>query len=100
MSEHKLYEVYLRNYQSENGEVSSLTAYLKEDGDLVLEGYDLGKSVEKHWGDTDYEYWRTVKNEHVPKVLLELIKERFDSDGKFHEWLDSKGIPNKFDSWI
>jgi hypothetical protein len=55
-----------------------LIAIVKDTGDLVLEGYDIGPTVEKCKGDIDYEYWRTVKAEHrhVPLVLLHLIKDR------------------------
>ena len=66
----------------------------------MLEGYDLGETARRTWGDSDYEYWRRVKREHVPRVLMELIKDRFTSDVDFHEWLKSKGIPDEFKSWI
>jgi len=100
MSDERIAEVMLREDRSTDGEVSLLEAYVEESGDLVIEGYDLGESVEKVWGDSDYEYWRRVKCEHVPMVLLQLIKDRFSSDVKFHEWLSEKGIPDEFTSWV
>jgi hypothetical protein len=32
---------------------------------LVVEGYDIGKTVEEVWGDSDYEYSITVKKENL-----------------------------------
>ena len=96
----KKYQVTLRAWKTEEGEGSFLDAYINAEGDLVLEGYDFGKSVEDFWGDDDYEFWRVVKAEDVPKVLLELIKDRFNSDTDFKNWLDSKGIKSLFDSWV
>jgi hypothetical protein len=79
---------------------SILEAYITEEGNLVLEGYDIGDFVEKYWGDSDYEYWLTVKSENVPAVLLWLIKERFKTDSDFRDWLKEKEIPSQFDSWV
>ena len=76
-----------------------LTAIVKDTGDLVLEGYDIGPTVEKCKGDIDYEYWRTVKAEHVPLVLLHLIKDRFKDESEFRVWLEEKGIPSIFTSY-
>ncbi len=76
-----------------------------EEGDLVFEGYDIGDSVEEYWGDSDYEYWLTVKADQLPGVLLHLIKECFEkkiftNDSEFREWLTKKGIPSEFQSWV
>jgi len=35
---------------------------------LVLEGYDIGKTVEKFHGDSDYEYSITVKGNDLEKL--------------------------------
>lgn len=35
---------------------------------LVIDGYDIGKSVEAYWGDSDYEY--QVK---IPKAGIEFL---------------------------
>ena len=39
-----------------------------EGDNLVLDGYDIGKVVEEHWGDSDYEYQITVKKKHLDKL--------------------------------
>lgn len=94
-----MHEVMLKEIRSDDGSVSWLKAYLDKNGDLVLERYDLGGQVEEFFGDSDYESWRRVKATHVPEVLLQLIKDRFTSDVAFHDWLESKGIPDEFSSW-
>ena len=33
-------------------------------------------------------------------ILLWLIKERFDTDSAFADWLDEKGIPSELMSWV
>lgn len=96
----RLHTVKLREARADDGEVSILEAYVTTGGGLVLEGYDAGPSVEAHWGDSDYEYWLRVEARHVPHVLLELIRERFTSDVEFRKWLDARGIPNQFQSWV
>ena len=52
------------------------------------------------FGDTDYEYWLTVHSQNVPKVLLELIKDRFQDETDFRKWLESKDIPSEFHNYF
>jgi hypothetical protein len=93
-------EVVLRNRVWDDGnEFSRLTAYVDEKGALVMQGYDAGAGVEEAWGRDDYDFSRTVSSEHVPTVLLQLIKDRFTSSSDFHNWLEDKEIPSKFNSW-
>ena len=98
MPEPQVPRVQLRELRQQ-GSLSLLEAYLDAHGDLVLEGYDRGPDVAAHFGDSDYEYWRRVRQPHVARVLLELLKDRFDSDVTFHQWLQAKGIPDEFSSW-
>ena len=79
---------------------SSLVAMINDSGDLVLEGYDEGEFPKSFWGDEDYEYWLYIKGEFKDTVLLWLIKERFKNDSEFREWLNEKGIPSEFGSWV
>lgn len=94
----KIKEITLTKYKTEDISVE-LVAKIDDDGDLVLEGYDIGKAVAEHWGDSDYEYWLRVASDDKDTVLLWLIKERFTASSEFRQWLDDKGIPNKFASW-
>ncbi len=83
-----------------SGDRRVLDAYVDEDGNLVLEGQNLGPTVSEVFGDLDDEYWRKVKKEGVPKVLLLLIEARFDSALTFTKWLNAHGIESEFHSGI
>lgn len=72
---------------------------LTQDGKLIIEGYDIGDAPLRAWGDDDYEYWRTIAAEDVPRVLLGLIRERFGSHREITDWLDANGIESQFSSW-
>jgi hypothetical protein len=46
----------------------TIEAYFNEAGGLVVDGYDIGKSVEDYFGDSDYEYVLTVPQPEVVKL--------------------------------
>ena len=92
-------KITIYDYKTKENEIHSLIAEIKENGDLVLSGYDCGQSVKEFFGDFDHEYWLTVKNEKISSVLLNLIKERFKTDTEFREWLDEKDIEFDFYSY-
>lgn len=55
MKKPKIREITLREQRTEK-DVSILVAKIdKNNGDLVLEGYDFGEAPKKFWGDSDYE---------------------------------------------
>ena len=97
--ENRIKEIQLIDSKSDRVSVR-LVAKIEDDGDLVLEGYDIGPLVKEQWGDSDYEYWLRVDKDYKDTILLWLIKERFPTDSEFREWLDEKEIPNKFNSWV
>ena len=86
-------KITIYDYTQGKNEHHTLTAEINEKGDLVLSGYDSGESVRKRFGDFDFEYWTTIRAENVPEVLLHLLKERFQTNGEFKEWLEKKNIP-------
>ena len=100
MPREPVHTVTLREDRSDDGDSSTLTAYVDTEWNLVLEGYDVGKSPKEYWGDSDYEYIRFVPAREVPKVVLELIKDRFRSETDFSNWLTEKGIESEFGSWV
>jgi hypothetical protein len=64
--------------------------YFNEKNQLIFDGYDIGKSVEAAFGDSDYEYQHTVDPEEMHKfyplfdlvvgdraALLQALKARF-----------------------
>ena len=85
-------KIVMQQYKTESVLVS-LDAGIDDDGSLNLEGQDIGDSVEKYWGDSDYEYFLYVKKENKEKIPLLLLKERFGSMADFLKWCDEKGIP-------
>ena len=93
------FEVVLRDSVAEDGNSRQVVAYIEDTGDLVVETLDMGPNVEGTWGHDDYEFSRRVKADQVPKVLLELIRDRFDSEREFRKWLEEKGIRGEFSSW-
>ena len=94
----KINRIKLREIEIQGGK-SYLDAVIRQNGDLVLEGCDNGAQVREIWGDWDYEYWVTVKSDYKDTVLLHLIKDKFDSETKFREWLQERGIPGEFISY-
>ena len=70
--------------------------YFNEKGQLYFDGYDIGKSVEDTWGDSDYEYTYTIEISEVDKFyelfnlrkddqsgLLQALKDRFSVNQAF-----------------
>jgi hypothetical protein len=43
----------------------SMEIYFNDKDQLFFDGYDIGKSVEEVWGDSDYEYTYTIEPEEV-----------------------------------
>ena len=60
---------------------TELDATYNQNGDLVLDGYDLGSRVKELMGDSDYEYTLTIPKEHLKDLLLVLLQDRYDPDG-------------------
>ena len=85
----------MKKYGRAETDHSIWEAMIEDNGDLAVEGYDIGKAPLDFWGDSDYEYGRTIKKKYKDKMLRLLIEQRFSSDSDFKEWLDEKGISGK-----
>jgi hypothetical protein len=72
-----------------------LSAKIDKDGDLVLEGQDLGSGVEEYWGDSDYEYWVVVRAKDKMTTFLKMSQYAFKNIGKLIEWLEESMIDYK-----
>ena len=99
--------MYLENmsrvslFHFQNSEITvNVEAYFEGES-LVIDGYDIGKTVEECWGDSDYEYSTTVPVDEVKKLyplfrvndgdklgLLEAIKNRFHDTHCFSDFSD------------
>ncbi len=47
----------------------SIELYFNEKGQLIFDGYDIGKQVEDSWGDSDYEYSYTIEPLFVERLF-------------------------------
>jgi hypothetical protein len=70
-----------------------LEAAFNEKGDLVFEGVNSGDSVKERYDDFDFEYWYTIKAKYIEKIVLQLLKDRFDNISDIMKWLEEKEIP-------
>lgn len=89
--------------------------YFNEKGQLIFDGFDVGKAVEDAMGDSDYEYTYTIESKEIIKLyslfgiadcdkqkLLIEIKNRFegnDAYSKFGEFLNENKIEHTAFQW-
>src|SRR5262249_28126030 len=79
---------------------------LHDNGDLRIEGQDLGGDVEEFFGCYEYEFARTIRKEHVPALarllggdemsdVLALVEARFAGKGTrdLELLLEANGLP-------
>jgi hypothetical protein len=126
MSELRL-RIVLNSHESKRVR-TTLAAGFNAKGDLVLEGFDSGSSVEEMWGSDDYEYWLTVEQARLPELALKLAEAigqenaggslesnllallgkvftegharlYFENDSQFQKWMEKAGIPSSFSSF-
>ena len=94
----------VRLYESRGETSVFIDIEIKDTGEVLMSGQDVGKSPEEYWGDSDYEYWLYIGQEHKDLLLLSLIKKMFggrsEAFSKFREFLIENGIPYQFDSWV
>lgn len=88
-------------------------AYFDAADNLVIEGYDIGRTVEQYWGDSDYEYSTTVKPDQVKKLyaslnltsqddLLAYLQSRYNANdcySKIQDFLTQLNIQYEGFSW-
>lgn len=93
----------------------TIEAFFDADGNLVIDGYDIGKTVGEYFGDIDYEYSTTVSPAEVVKLyhllgieegaktdLLLALQRRFNTNTCYSEiqgLLDNNGIRYNGFSW-
>ena len=61
-------------------EQTVIWAGLSDDGHLTVTGQDMGPSVERMWGDSDYEYGIRIKPEDIPTLWPHLMRALFDRE--------------------
>jgi hypothetical protein len=106
--------VLLFSLQNEGIKVT-IEAFFDDAGNLVVEGYDIGKTVKDYWGDSDYEYSTTVPPAEVQKLyaiwnlppdskheLLAYLQANYhenDCYSKFCSFLEQHHIKSEGFSW-
>ena len=80
-----------------------IEAKINDKGDLVLSGQDTGEAPKEFVGDSDLEYFLTVRREHKDALLLALLEQLYRDDGcavsRLRDLLAAKGIPGEFFSF-
>ena len=82
---------------------------------LIIDGYDIGKTVDEAWGDSDYEYIMTIPAKRLPrlygllgveegdrKTLLDTLAKRFHGNKCFSaigNFLDQNSIEHETFTW-
>ena len=94
----------------------TIELYFDEDGNLIIDGYDIGDTVLQYWGDSDYEYSTTVEPDEVKKLydlfklpvgdsqaLLMELQSRFHDDhcySQLRDFLGHHDLRFKSFSWV
>jgi len=102
----ELRSVVLRNERTERG-VRYLGAKYAENGDLLIEGQDIGDEVKSIFGYIEYEWSWTIKSADLPKLasalgvnsnLLGALKERYSGKAaaELGKFLKENEIPHTF----
>ena len=80
-----------------------IDAAITYEGDLLFSGQDIGDAPNEIFGDSDYEYWLTIKAAHKDRLLLDLIEKLYTGNTKviseLQDYLISKGIPSEFHTY-
>jgi len=79
---------------------SYIAVRLNDEGDLVMEGQDLGAAPLAAFGESEYEYFVTVRREHKDALLMQPVRDRFLSEpmpsSTFMEYLKETKVPYEF----
>jgi hypothetical protein len=107
------YSITLYHLEREDIKIDIVARFDK--GKLIIDGYDIGKTVEEAWGDSDYEYVMTIPARSLPplyrllnvkvddrKTLLEALAKRFHGNKCFSaigDFLDQNSIERETFTW-
>ncbi len=79
-----------------------LDGTIRPDGDLVLEGFDVGDLPKRVFGDAEYAYALKIPAREKDALLLLILAELFQENGKrflndadFRAWLEDQGIASE-----
>jgi len=77
----------VRLYETRGATTILIDAEIKENGDLVLSGYDYGEAPEQTWGDSGYEYWVVLEAAHLGRLRHALLRIEFGLGWPLPAWL-------------
>ncbi len=105
--------ITLYHLESEDIKIDIVARF--EEDKLIIDGYDIGKTVEEAWGDSDYEYILTIPAKSLPPLygllgveegdrekLLEALAKRFRGNKCFSAiggFLDQNSIEHETFTW-
>ncbi len=75
------------------------TVSIDDNGDLLIEGHDVGEAPKKIWDQSTYEQTTTVKAKHKDWLLLKLLADKFEDRVEIKNWLKENDIPHKLFAW-
>jgi hypothetical protein len=82
----------------------SVRLTLGEDGAIKMDTQDMGAATAEFWGEDEYEFWVRIPPAAVPKLVFELLREKFAGQAgavdALREWCKAHGIEHEFDSWV
>ena len=82
----------------------SICLTVKEDCSVKLDTQDMGETVRRTWGDSDYEFWLDVPCTEAKKLLFALLRDKYsnisDSVDQFKNFCETNGIKCEWDSYI
>lgn len=77
-----------------------IDASISQEGSLVFSGQDLGQQLIELFGDSEYEYFLSIKAPYKDQALLALIEKFYKGNSRaiteIQELFTSKGIPCEF----
>jgi hypothetical protein len=81
----------------EEGETSRyIDAEINDEGDILINGQDVGKAPLEYWGDSDYEFSTYVSAKHKDSVSYALMDKLKDENpeayAKMREWKSQDDI--------
>src|ERR1700686_3823180 len=82
--------------RQEGTEFRSVRLTLDDDGAIKMDAQDMGPTVTRIWGDSDYEFWVHIAPAALPKLAFELLREKFAGQlgavDAFRDWCEAHGI--------
>jgi hypothetical protein len=100
----RMTEIYTTElFRQEGDPFHSVCLTVNADGSIKLDAQDMGKGVEKIWGDDDYEFWVDVPATACHKLVFALLREKYSGRSEaveeFRAFCKKEEIENKWGSW-